>query len=69
MNYIILTISIVLLIIDIYIYQKNKQLFNRKIKNHNKIRFTKLSKQFLNNTDIEDIKDLISFLYKYIKEK
>ena len=69
MNYIILIISIILLIIDIIIYQKNTKLFKRKIKNHNKIRFTKLSKQYLNNIDKEDIKDLISFLYKYVKEK
>lgn len=69
MNYLILVISIIFLIIDLIIYQKNKQYFNRKIKNSNKMRFTKLSKQFLNNTDIEDIKDLICFLYKYIKEK
>lgn len=69
MNYIILIISIILLIIDIIIYQKNTKLFKRKIKNHNVIRFSKLSKQFLNNTDDEDIKDLICFLYKYIKKE
>lgn len=69
MNIILITISSILLIFDIYIFQKNRQLFNRKIKYHNVIRFSKLSKQFLNNTDNEDIKDLICFLYKYIKKE
>lgn len=69
MNSIIILISSILLIIDIIIYQKNRKILKRKIKNHNKIRFTKLSKQFLSNTNEEDIKDLISFLYQYLEKE
>lgn len=62
-------ILIILLIFDIYIYIRNKKLFNRNIKPNNKILFYKLQKNYLNNCDSEDIKDLICFLYQYLMNR
>lgn len=62
---------IILAFINLYLLKYliiYKKLSNRKIKNHNKIRFTKLSKQYLNNTKNDDILDLICYLINYIKE-
>lgn len=69
MNSIIILISSILLIIDIIIYQKNRKILKRKIKNHNKIRFTQLQKQYLKNTSDDDIKDLISFLCQHLEKE
>ena len=46
-----------------------KDCFSRKIKNYNKIRFTKLIKDYLKDSKDDDIKDLITCLFLELKER
>lgn len=69
MNTLLLILMLILLVFDIYVLKRNKKIFYRKIRNENKILFYKLQKQYLNNSSIEDVKDLISFLYNYYIER
>ena len=51
---IILFVSCLVLVNQEQTFRKN--IFSRKIQNHNKIRFSKLIKEYLKNTNEEDIK-------------
>lgn len=69
MDIILLILTITFLLIDLIIFYKNNKKYNSKISSQNKILFYKLKKQYLNNTSIEDIKQLITFLNKEVKER
>lgn len=68
---VILTIiSFILCMVLVNEEQKfRRNIFSRKIQNHNKIRFTLLVKEYLKNTNEEDIKDLITCLFLELKER
>ena len=46
-----------------------KDIFTRQISPQNNILFIKLKKQYLSTTSDDDIKDLITYLFKYLEER